>query len=139
MTARKQETSGLSERKSRYAAPRAGRDPTRPSLPGPETLPDGTVRYFLPVGAKGRVLLPVDMRRAMGLEEGEVVTAWLKDGEVRMHSHRQGLRDIQTDARSLPASSIYASDELIAERRAENARDEQDARPGQSLTRKKRG
>ena len=69
--------------------------------PPPETLPDGTVRYFLVLGPKGRVLLPADLRQAMGLQEGDVITAWLKDGEVRMHSHLHGLRKIQVEASSM--------------------------------------
>jgi AbrB family looped-hinge helix DNA binding protein len=90
-------------------------------LPAPETLPDGTTRYFLVVGPKGRVLLPADMRDAMGLKEGDVITAWLKDGELRLHSHLHGLRKIQAEAASIARGSGYVSDELIAERRAEAA------------------
>jgi bifunctional DNA-binding transcriptional regulator/antitoxin component of YhaV-PrlF toxin-antitoxin module len=96
-------------------------------LPDPETLPDGTIRYFLVLGAKGRVLLPADMRNAMGLEQGDVITAWLKNGEVRMHSHRHGLRQLQAEASSRATDSGYASDELIAERRAEAAREAEEA------------
>ena len=81
------------------------------------------MRYFLIAGPKGRVLLPADMRAALGLEEGDVITAWLKDGELRMHSHLLGLRKIQAEASSMAAASVYASDELIAERRAEAARE----------------
>ena len=92
-------------------------------MPAPETLPDGTSRYFLVLGPKGRVLLPADMRAAMGLQEGDVITGWLKDGEVRMHSHVHGLRKIQSEAASRPKGAVFASDELIAERRAEAAKE----------------
>jgi bifunctional DNA-binding transcriptional regulator/antitoxin component of YhaV-PrlF toxin-antitoxin module len=84
------------------------------------------VRYFLVLGPKGRVLLPADLRGAMGLEEGDVITAWLKDGEVRMHSHLHGLRKIQIEASSQAKGSVYASDELIAERRAEAAKEDEE-------------
>lgn len=90
----------------------------------PATLPDGTVRFALTLGPKGRVLLPAEMRSAMALHEGDVIIAWLKDGEVTMHSHRHGLQKIRNDAARLPKRSMYASDELIAERRAENAKEE---------------
>jgi bifunctional DNA-binding transcriptional regulator/antitoxin component of YhaV-PrlF toxin-antitoxin module len=90
-------------------------------LPEPETLPDGTIRYFFVLGPKGRVLLPAGVRQAMGLEEGDVITGWLKDGELRMHSHLHGLRRIQTEASSIAKETVYASEELIAERRAEAA------------------
>ena len=127
--ARRSNPKGFAEPKTPYAAPRSGgkwadeiaRGKRKP--PGPETLPDGTVRYFLVLGPKGRVLLPADMRAAMGLQEGDVITAWLKDGEVRMHSHLHGLRKIQEQASSMAKGSVYASDELIAERRAEAAKE----------------
>lgn len=127
--ARKSNRSGFAETKTPYGTPHSGRIDAeeiaqgKRKLPGPETLPDGTVRYFLVAGPKGRVLLPADMRAALGLEEGDVITAWLKDGEVRMHSHLHGLRKIQVEASSMAAASVYASDELIAERRAEAAKE----------------
>lgn len=127
--ARRSKSSGFGEPKSPYRAPRSGGTSAediargKRKLPPPETLPDETVRYFLIAGPKGRVLLPADMRAALGLEEGDVITAWLKDGELRMHSHLHGLRKIQAEASSMAAASVYASDELIAERRAEAARE----------------
>jgi len=124
---RKPAAKGFAERKAPYRAPRTHERQEiaagRRALPAPETLPDGTVRYFLVLGPKGRVLLPADMRAAMGLAEGGVITAWLKDGEVRLHSHSHGLRKIQREASSMPRPDVYASDELIAERRAEAAKE----------------
>lgn len=127
--ARKSSSSGFAETKTPYSAPRLGRSGAeekvrgKRKLPPPETLPDGTVRYFLVAGPKGRVLLPADMRAALDVQEGDVITAWLKDGEVRMHSHLHGLRKIQVEASSMAKGSVYASDELIAERRAEAAKE----------------
>lgn len=127
--ARRPPAKGFAEPKAPYAAPRAtGRQANgvaqgKRQLPEPETLPDGTVRYFLTLGPKGRVLLPADMRAAMELREGDVITAWLKDGELRMHSHRQGLREIAAAAASMAKGGLSASDELIAERRAEAAKE----------------
>jgi AbrB family looped-hinge helix DNA binding protein len=107
-------------------------------LPAPETLPDGTVRHFLVLGPKGRVLLPAEVRAAMGLKEGDVITAWLKDGEVRMHSHLHGLRKIQDEASAMASAGVFASEELITERRAENAKDEEETLQALRRTRKKR-
>jgi bifunctional DNA-binding transcriptional regulator/antitoxin component of YhaV-PrlF toxin-antitoxin module len=126
----RKQSSGFGEGKSRYAGPRsggAGAKPARRRLPGPEALPDGTVRYALLLGPKGRVLFPADLRKALGLDEGDVITAWLRDGELRMHSHRHGLRKIQEEARAMPSSAVSASEELIAERRAESAKDAEEA------------
>lgn len=127
--ARKSIPKRFAEPKTPYGGPRSGGQwademaQGRRKLPAPETLPDGTVRYFLVIGPKGRVLLPADMRAAMELEQGDVITAWLKDGEVRMHSHLHGLRKIQVEASSMAKGTVYASDELIAERRAEAAKE----------------
>jgi bifunctional DNA-binding transcriptional regulator/antitoxin component of YhaV-PrlF toxin-antitoxin module len=141
---KRKERPGFAEKKSRYAEPRLGgiwhdqvaRGERR--LPDPLILPDGTVRHFLKLGPKGRVLLPADMRAAMGLEPGDVITAWLKDGELCLHSHLHGLRKLQTEARAMTAANVYASEELIAERRAENAKDEEETLLSQRLRRKKR-
>lgn len=129
---RKQRPTGFAEPKTPYGNPRPGGPgepgaaPDMRKLPGPEALPDGTTRYFLVLGPKGRVLLPADMRKAMELAEGDVLTAWLKDGEVRLHSHRHGLRKIQDASSSITKAGHYVSDELIAERRAEAAKDDRE-------------
>jgi hypothetical protein len=66
------------------------------------------------------------MRVALKLNEGDVITAWVKDGEVRMHSYLHGVQKIQEESRRLPGGKVYASEELIADRRAENAREERE-------------
>jgi bifunctional DNA-binding transcriptional regulator/antitoxin component of YhaV-PrlF toxin-antitoxin module len=120
---------GFSERETAYRHKPVKRKSTlRRRLPAPGVLPDGTVRFVLTLGPKGRVLLPAEMRAAMGLGEGDFITAWLKDGEVTMHSHRHGLEKIREAARAMPKRNIYASEELIAERRAENAKEEEELR-----------
>jgi bifunctional DNA-binding transcriptional regulator/antitoxin component of YhaV-PrlF toxin-antitoxin module len=135
---------GFAEPKAPYRAPRStvGRVEDfglgRRKLPPPEALPDGTVRYFLMLGPKGRVLLPADVREAMDLREGDVITGWLKDGELRMHSHLHGLRKIQIDAAAKPKNAVYASDELIAERRAEAAKEDAEAEQWLRMPKRKR-
>jgi bifunctional DNA-binding transcriptional regulator/antitoxin component of YhaV-PrlF toxin-antitoxin module len=134
----------LAQNKSRYAAPRIGgighdeiaRGERR--RPGPVTLPDGTMRFFLKLGPKGRVLLPAEIRAAMDVESGDVITAWLKDGELCMHSLLHGLRKLQEEARAMTAANVYASEELITERRAENAKDEEETLLSQRRAKKRR-
>lgn len=140
---RKPAPKGFAEPKTPYGAPPPGGQRAdgiahgKGNLPPPEILPDGTVRYFLVLGQKGRVLLPTELRAAMRLEQGDVITAWLKDGEVRMHSHRHGLRKIVlANAPSSAQGGVLASDELIAERRAEAAKDAEE--DGQRAHRKPR-
>ena len=84
------------------------------------------------------MLFPADMRAAMELREGDLIAAWLKDGEVRLHSHLHGLRKIQAEAQLLARGSGYASDQLIAERRAEDAKETEETLRALRQTRKKR-
>jgi bifunctional DNA-binding transcriptional regulator/antitoxin component of YhaV-PrlF toxin-antitoxin module len=126
--AKRKSTRGLSERETPYRHRQEKRKPVLRRQVPPATLPDGTVRFVLTLGPKGRVLLPAEMRAAMGLGKGDVITAWLKDGELTMHSHRHGLEKIREAARAMLKRNILASDELIAERRAENAKEEEKPR-----------
>jgi AbrB family looped-hinge helix DNA binding protein len=80
------------------------------------------------IGAGGRLVIPAKMRRALGLEEGTAVNLGVEDGELRVWTVREGVRRVQELMKPyiIPGQSIV--DELIAERRAENARDEEEAR-----------
>lgn len=72
------------------------------------------------VGPKGRVVIPVDIRRELGIEEGAELVA-LIEGEAVVLVPRPAIKN---RLRSIFAG-VEASmrEELIAERRAEAARD----------------
>jgi AbrB family looped-hinge helix DNA binding protein len=80
------------------------------------------------IGAGGRLVIPAEIRRELGLAEGEPVVMRVEDGELRIWSVREGIRRVQERMKPyiIPGKSVV--DELIAERRAENARDEEEAR-----------
>jgi AbrB family looped-hinge helix DNA binding protein len=72
------------------------------------------------VGPKGRVVIPAGIRRALGIEEGSELVA-LVEGEAVVLVPRSA---IKTRLRSIFAATAGSMrDELIAERRAEAARD----------------
>ena len=73
--------------------------------------------------AGGRIALPADVRRAMGLAEGDTVYFDLDGDELRVRSARASVRRIQEQLRPYRPASGNLSDELIAERRAEAARE----------------
>jgi AbrB family looped-hinge helix DNA binding protein len=76
------------------------------------------------VSNEGRVVIPAAMRKAMGLEAGSTVTFRLEAGELVMTTRRAAIRKLQELVRNAPikqAGSVV--DELIAERRAEAARE----------------
>ncbi|MGI4876480.1 MAG: AbrB/MazE/SpoVT family DNA-binding domain-containing protein [Janthinobacterium lividum] len=75
----------------------------------------------------GRVIVPAAFRKAMGVTKGDTLTMELDGNEVRLRSSKAetmaAIRRLQAYAATLPKSDMLASDELIAERRAEAARE----------------
>jgi bifunctional DNA-binding transcriptional regulator/antitoxin component of YhaV-PrlF toxin-antitoxin module len=77
----------------------------------------------LTVDGQGRVTLPPEFLAEMALGAGRKVTAFLKDGEVRMLSPAVAVRKVQAFARTLPHSETSVVDEFLAEKRAEDERE----------------
>lgn len=71
----------------------------------------------------GRLQLPSDVRRALGLADGDQVVMRVVDGELHVRPARDVLKRIQDKLRPYAPTEGRLSDELIAERRAEAARD----------------
>jgi AbrB family looped-hinge helix DNA binding protein len=67
----------------------------------------------------GRVGIPVEIREALGLKEGDAVLWELMDGEARITTRLQRIRRAQALVRKHVAKDISLADELIAERRLE--------------------
>lgn len=84
------------------------------------------------IGAGGRLVIPAEIRRELGLEEGEPVTMRVEDGELRIWSVSEGIRRVQERMKPyiVPGQSVV--DELIAERRAEVAREEEELRASEA-------
>ena len=72
------------------------------------------------IGQGGRIVLPAQIRRALGVTTGDDLILALSDGEVRMFTRREAIRRAQGMLKHLaPGRSLV--DELIQERRAEAA------------------
>jgi AbrB family looped-hinge helix DNA binding protein len=84
---------------------------------------------LVPVGERGRVVLPASIREALGIREGDrLVAEALPDGTLRLVPLRkiaQMAKGLLADLR--PAESW--TDELLAERREEAVREEREDRP----------
>ena len=81
------------------------------------------------VGPDGRVVIPALYRRFLGIEGGGPILMLYEDGGLRLVGRDAAMRRAQDlVARYVPAGTSLA-DELIAERRAEAAR-ESDSEPG---------
>ena len=71
----------------------------------------------------GRIQLPVDVRRALSLSDGDIMQIEVVDGEVHLRPQRDAVRRIQERMRAYITEGHSVVDELIAERR-EAARNE---------------
>ena len=74
------------------------------------------------LGQGGRIVLPAQFRKAMGVEPGDELILAMKDGEVRVFTRRAAIKRAQGMLKHIaPGRSL--ADELIQERRAEAARE----------------
>lgn len=74
----------------------------------------------------GKVVIPADLRRAAGIREGDVVVFDTDEaGNIVLKTRTQVVREVQAAFRAMrePGVAYGVVDELIAERRAEAARE----------------
>lgn len=69
------------------------------------------------INEKGRLVIPVAMRKALGMEAGGVLNLCVEDGELRISTMRSRLRRAQEDLRRYIPKGVLLSEELSAERR----------------------
>jgi AbrB family looped-hinge helix DNA binding protein len=69
------------------------------------------------LGEKGRIVIPAEMREALGIKPGDSVDISVKDHEVRISTLQSRLRRAQESVRSYVPAGISLADELSAERR----------------------
>jgi antitoxin PrlF len=88
-------------------------------------LADGPARVAvgrLKIGPGGRVVIPAEVRTALGVAEGDVLLATLEGDELRLMSTAAAVKRAQAIVRTyIPAGGPSLVDELIADRRKEVA------------------
>ena len=94
-------------------------------------MPDGDDRQLVRMSGSGRISIPARQRRQLGLDGGGMVVTRIEDGELRIRPVRAVLAELQAKVGTLLVAAgikpgTLLSDELIAERRAEVAREEQE-------------
>lgn len=67
----------------------------------------------------GRVVIPVEIRRELGLKDGEFVMWELGDGEARLTTRAARIKRAQALVRRHVPAGVSLSAELISERRHE--------------------
>jgi AbrB family transcriptional regulator, stage V sporulation protein T len=72
----------------------------------------------------GKIVIPVELRREMGFEDGDTLVFEREGGKLVLKTFAQVVHEVQESISKLvkPGSGAVV-DELIAERRAEAARD----------------
>jgi len=84
------------------------------------------LKATLRLGPGGRVVIPADMREAMGLKQGDAMLARLEGSELNLVTFAETVRQLQTLTRKYVPEGVSLAVELIADRRAEAAREERD-------------
>lgn len=75
------------------------------------------------VDRHGRVVIPAEYRRALGLEEGDMLVLRLDDGLLQLMTRAEAIRRAQELVAKHTSGGTSLVDELIAERRAEATRE----------------
>lgn len=75
------------------------------------------------IGQGGRLVIPAAQRKALALKVGDEVVLRVEDEELRVMSLDQAIRRAQRAVRKYLPKGARLSEELIAERRAEAARE----------------
>jgi antitoxin PrlF len=69
------------------------------------------------MGEKGRIVIPAEMRKALGMDAGGTLDLRVEDGELRISTLRARIRRVQERARKIIPPGVSLSEELSAERR----------------------
>ncbi|HYZ20858.1 MAG TPA: AbrB/MazE/SpoVT family DNA-binding domain-containing protein [Rhodopila sp.] len=75
------------------------------------------------VSEAGKMNLPAEIRRQVGLEHGGPILVTVVDGEIRMRAMRQALVDLQDEAGRIFAGSDESVERFLEERRTEAQRE----------------
>ncbi|MDQ3152194.1 MAG: AbrB/MazE/SpoVT family DNA-binding domain-containing protein [Actinomycetota bacterium] len=89
---------------------------------------EGVPRAELSATADGRVTIPSQVRRAAGIEPGQTLVVYVDAGRVVLEERGHLLARVQdevVEADRVAGRTGSAVDELLAERRAEAAREDQ--------------
>ncbi|MCB4805263.1 AbrB family looped-hinge helix DNA binding protein [Methylobacterium brachiatum] len=83
----------------------------------------GMASQLAKIEADGTLVIPADFRRELGLSIGDTVMVELAEDGLRVRSLSAAVREAQAIVRDFAPADRSLADELIAERRAEAARE----------------
>ncbi len=73
------------------------------------------------LGSNGRLVIPAEYRKALGVGEGDELVVRFEDGELRLSTRKTALRRAQERVRRYVPEGVSLADELIQERLKEAA------------------
>jgi AbrB family looped-hinge helix DNA binding protein len=79
------------------------------------------------MGNQGRIVIPSELRHALGIVSGEKLVARVEDGRLILETKESITASLQKVFRDAVPEGVSLADELIAERRAEARREEEDS------------
>jgi AbrB family looped-hinge helix DNA binding protein len=102
-------------------------DQVAPNAERPTTVDDMAEPAIGPVriGPKGRVVLPAEARRQLGVDEGDELLVLVEDETIKLMTRETLAKEIQAMFADCPSS-----DDLIAERRIAAARERREMEEG---------
>lgn len=71
----------------------------------------------LKMGVNGRVVIPAEFRKALGLTAGGVIILRWEDNELRITTMKQNIERAQRHAKQYRRPGVSVVDEFLAERR----------------------
>lgn len=89
------------------------------SFGGEVTFMGDVVRTKVAQG--GRIVIPAEMRRRLGIEIGDDVSVAVDNGSLRIRTQKESIKRAQALVRKFVPEGVSLVDELIAERRREAA------------------
>jgi AbrB family looped-hinge helix DNA binding protein len=78
------------------------------------------------LSANGRIVIPAAIRKELGFAPGDTMLMDVEDGVLRIESYSARIRRIQESLKQYISPGRLLSDELIAERREEARREEEE-------------
>ncbi len=72
---------------------------------------------------EGRVLIPAQLRQALGLKTDEPMNIYAVDGELRLISRMESIRRVQAIAAKYKRPGVSVVDEFLRDKREEAARE----------------
>ncbi|MGA2248991.1 AbrB/MazE/SpoVT family DNA-binding domain-containing protein [Terracidiphilus sp.] len=89
-------------------------------------MPELATQSKTRISSNGRIVIPASMRELLGVKPGDTVLMDVEDGVLKIESYTTRVARIQEELAHLRRPGVLASDELIAERRAEARREEEE-------------